>query len=165
MPAVSPNASSISGIFIHRTADMIASFGPLGFSAGLSLSCPRLPGRYEPMHGLRYGEVLHPRGSCESPMHSWKSGISGPARSAEVPGEVADHVARVVLDAVNERRLAPPQHRQAERVQARAVGDHAAVMAQAPLAVDHGHVEPAVLGPEAGGPHDRTDLTAPQVKL
>ena len=33
------------------------------------------------------------------------------------------------------------------------------------LRVDHGHVEPAVVGPEARGPHDRADLAAAQVEL
>ena len=74
------------------------------------------------------------------------------------------HLARVVLDAADERGPAPPQHGQPQRVEPRAV-DHAALVPQVALRVDHGHVQPAVIGPEARRPHDRADLAAAQVEL
>ena len=75
-----------------------------------------------------------------------------------------DHLTRVVLDTVNERRLAAPQHGDPQSVKSRAV-DHAALVAQLGLRVDHRHVEPRIIGPESRRPHDRADLAAPQVKL
>ena len=75
-----------------------------------------------------------------------------------------DHLTRVVLDAVDERRLAPPQHGQSEGVQAGAVDD-AAVVAELALRVDDGHVEPPVVGPKARRPDDRADLAAAEVEL
>ena len=50
-----------------------------------------------------------------------------------MPVELVDHLARVVLDAVEERGLAPPQHGQAQGVEAGAVDD-AAVVAKLPFA-------------------------------
>ena len=75
-----------------------------------------------------------------------------------------DHLTRVVLDAVDERRLAPPEHGQPEGVQTGAVDD-AAVVAEPPLGIDHGHVEPPVIGPKPRRPDDRADLAAPEVEL
>jgi hypothetical protein len=83
--------------------------------------------------------------------------------AGQVIGEVVDDLARVVFHAVNERRLAPSQHGQAKRVKPRAA-DHAALVAKLALRVDHGHVEPLVVGAETSRPHDRTDLAAAQVK-
>ena len=66
----------------------------------------------------------------------------------QVPAEVIDHLTSVVLDAVDERGLAPPQDGQAQGVQARAV-DGTAVVAEMALRVDDRHVEPPVVGPES----------------
>src|SRR6266700_3811122 len=79
-------------------------------------------------------------------------------------GEVPDDLAGVVFDAADERGLAPPEHGQPERVQARAA-DNAALVAQLALRVEHGHVEPPVVRPKAGRPHDRADLPPGEVKL
>src|ERR1700722_10939071 len=57
---------------------------------------------------------------------------AGASRLAQVPREVVDYLPRVVLDAVNEGGLAPPQHRQPERIQSWAV-NHTAVVAQLAL--------------------------------
>src|SRR5262249_11418579 len=77
--------------------------------------------------------------------------------------QAIDHVARVVLDAADERRLASAKHRQAKRVQTWTVDD--AVVAEVALRIDDRHVEPAVLGPIAGRPHDRSDLAGSEVEL
>ena len=53
--------------------------------------------------------------------------------TAQVFREVIDHLTRIVLDPVDERGLAPPQHRQAQRVQPRDFDD-SAVVAQLSLA-------------------------------
>src|SRR6516225_5574389 len=78
-------------------------------------------------------------------------------RSA-VPGqvsrEVIDDLSRIVFDAVDERGRAPPQDGQSQGVQAGAVDD-AAVVAKLALPVDDGHVEPPIVRPEPGCPHDR----------
>ena len=55
------------------------------------------------------------------------------------------------------------EHRHAEEVESGGVGDHAAVVADAAGAVTHGDVEPGVVGPEAGRPQHRGDLSAGQV--
>src|SRR5215510_10080302 len=83
--------------------------------------------------------------------------------AGQVPGEMVDHVARVVLDAVDERGLAPPEHRQAEGVHTRAV-DGAAVVAQLTLRVDDRYVEPPVVGPVTRCPDNRPDLTAAEIE-
>src|ERR1700722_15513210 len=77
---------------------------------------------------------------------------------------MVDDLPRVVLDAVDERGLAPPQHGKPERVQSRAVDD-TAVVPQLALRVEHRDVEPPVAGAEARRPDDRRDLAAAQVEL
>src|SRR5580658_4480121 len=84
--------------------------------------------------------------------------------AGQVPGQVIDDCPRVVFDAADERRPAPAQDGQPESVQARA-RDHAALVLQLALRVEYGHVEPAIVRPVAGGPHDRADLPAAQVNL
>src|SRR5580704_15374744 len=90
--------------------------------------------------------------------------LPGSPPYGQVPREVADHLAGVVLDTGDERGPAPPQDGQPQGVQSRA-GDHAALVVQLALGVDHRHVEPPVVGPEPGRPHDRGDLATCQVKL
>src|SRR4030095_16183548 len=80
-------------------------------------------------------------------------------RTRQVPGKVLRHVARIVFDAVNERRLAPAQHREPECIQAWTLDD-AAIVLQGSLLVDDRDVQPAVIRPKPGRPHDRTDLAA-----
>src|SRR5690348_1528715 len=82
----------------------------------------------------------------------------------QVAHEVSHEVAGIVLRAVNERRFATPQHRQSNGIHAGGVGDEATVVAQLALAVVDRNVEPAIVGAEAGGPDDRTDLAAAQVE-
>ena len=84
-----------------------------------------------------------------------------PACAGQIPAEVIDDVARVVLDAVDEGRLAPAQHRQAQRVHPGRL-DHAAVVAQLALLVQHRHVQPAVVGTEPGRPHDADESPPPR---
>ena len=81
----------------------------------------------------------------------------------ELVDEVVDEVDRIVLRAVDEARLATPQEVEPDPVEARRIDDHAAVVAHQALAIEHRHVEPRVVGTEAGGPHDRADLAAAQV--
>ena len=89
-------------------------------------------------------------------------------RCATSPGQVrrkvVDDLSRVVLDAMDERGLAAPQHRQAERIESRAV-DHSAVVSELALRVDDRYVEPRVVGPIAGRPHHRADLATLQIEL
>src|ERR1700684_2955828 len=82
----------------------------------------------------------------------------------QVPAELADHLARVVLDAAQERGLAPPQYGQAQGVQAGTL-DGAAIVPELAPRVEDRHVEQAVVGPEPGRPEDRPDLIAAQVEL
>src|SRR5215475_3540610 len=106
-----------------RTFHWARAQGPLPPMAVLSLSRTRL-------------------GYCPEPA---LTGYPASPRSRqtvrEVPAKVIDHVACVVLDAMDERGLAPPQHGQAEGVHAGAVDD-SAVVANVALRVDHRHVEP-----------------------
>src|SRR5690349_16326634 len=83
---------------------------------------------------------------------------------AEESSQVCDHLARVVFDAVDERRLAPAEHRQAEGVHARALHD-AAVVPEMALVVHDGHVQPAVVRAIAGRPDDGTELIAREIDL
>ena len=62
-------------------------------------------------------------------------------------------VGGVVLGAVDEARLAAAEERRPEVVHAGGVDD-AAVVAQAPGAVEHRQLEPGEVGPEARCPHD-----------
>src|SRR5688572_30926044 len=85
-------------------------------------------------------------------------------RHAEISGEVVHQFARVVFGAVNETRLATPQDRQAQRIEAGRIDD-AAVVAQLSLGVEDRHVEPAVVRAKPGRPDDRLGLALPQVEL
>src|ERR1700742_4590804 len=77
---------------------------------------------------------------------------------------MVDHLAGVVLNAVDEGRLAPAKNGQAQGVESR-TREYAAVVLELTFRVDHGYVEPRVVGPVAGRPHDRADLTAAEVEL
>ncbi len=83
---------------------------------------------------------------------------SGPA--AEERKEVAGQGVGVVSCAVDVGGGPRAEHRQAEDVEAGGLGDHAAVVADAPAAVAHRDVEPGVVGPEARCPQDGSDLPA-----
>ena len=61
-----------------------------------------------------------------------------PRSSAHKPGQVIDHVARVVFNSVNEARLAAPEYWQPERIQPWGVDDTAFVT-QVPFLIDHRH--------------------------
>ena len=65
--------------------------------------------------------------------------------------------AGVVLDPAHQRRAAGVLPGQAEEVEAGDVGD-AAAMAQAPVLVEDGQLDPRVVGAEAGRPDDGVDL-------
>src|ERR1700722_15191073 len=106
MPVISPNASTISGIFIHRTADMITSLGPLGFPQAFRCHVQGCPADISPSIDCAMPEFciravpMHRLCMREKP---GKTGISRPRGPAEVPGEVPGHRARVVFDAADER--------------------------------------------------------------
>src|SRR5688572_2308917 len=100
-------------------------------------------------------------GRCHCRRHD-ASVASSPPR--EVAGEVIDELPRIVLDAVDEARFPPPQHRQPEHVHPRTVDD-SAVMPQVAFLIDDRHVQPAVVRPESRCPYDRADLTVAQIDL
>ena len=82
-----------------------------------------------------------------------------PGACGEVAGEVIDHVARVVLGAVDEGRLAAPEHRQADRVQPRRIDD-AAVVPQVALCDRPPARRASCSRAKSGRPDDRPDLAA-----
>src|SRR5262245_32884955 len=82
----------------------------------------------------------------------------------EVPFEMIDDIAGIVFGAVDERGLASPQNRQADRVQTRRLDD-ATVVAQIAFAIEHRHVKPAVVGMKSRCPDDRSYLAVPQIEL
>ena len=84
--------------------------------------------------------------------------------AGQVAGEVLDHVARIILSAVDETGLTTSEHRETDGVETRGV-DHAAVVAQAPFSIEHRHIEPAVVRAKTGRPHDRADRAAGQVQF
>ena len=73
-----------------------------------------------------------------------------------------DDIPRVVLGAVDERRLAAAEHRQADGVEAGAGESrrHAATG----LGVDHRYVEPAIVGLKPVAQDDRADLAAREMR-
>src|SRR5262252_2537638 len=77
---------------------------------------------------------------------------------------MSDDVARIVLRADDERRLAPPQHRQSYRVHPGGVRHHTAVVAQLALAGEDRHLEPAIVRTKSGRPDDRADLAVSQIE-
>ena len=119
--------------------------GPLGRLARLHRALHRLQRAARPAAPTD----ARPSPACTRPTRQRSPSTAGwwPTPSARLPRtsarlsrreyarEVLDHLARVVLDAVDERGLASPQHGQPERVQTRAV-DHAALVAQVTLRVD-----------------------------
>src|SRR5579862_2952273 len=87
-----------------------------------------------------------------------------PAAIGEMTREVADEIACVVLGAVNEGRFATPQYRQTDRVHPGGFGNDSAVMAQLALAIEHRHLEPAIVGTKSRSPDERADLATAQVE-
>ena len=75
-----------------------------------------------------------------------------------------DEVARVILGAVDERGLASPEDGQPDGIQPRRV-DHSSIVPQVALAIDHRHVEPAVVGAKPGCPENGPDRATPEVKM
>ena len=73
------------------------------------------------------------------------------------------NITNVVLDAMDEARLAAAQHRQAQYIQSRSVDD-AAIVPQVTLAVEHGYVEQTVIGAKPGRPDDCSNTGACQVE-
>ena len=72
-------------------------------------------------------------------------------------------VAGIGRGPIDERRLAPAHERQTHDVHAPR-GHDAAGVAHAALAVEHGHVQPGVIGPEAGRPDDRLDAAVAEIE-
>src|SRR5216683_954171 len=85
-------------------------------------------------------------------------------RIGEVSGEVIDQVARVVLRAMDEGRLASPEDGQSDGIQPWHI-DNAAIVPQVAFTIDHRNIEPAVVRPKSGCPDDGSDLAAPQVEI
>ena len=83
--------------------------------------------------------------------------------ACQIPGEMIDYIARVILRTMNETRLAPAKDGQPQSVHPRCIDD-ASVVSQVTLVIDHRHVEPAILRTKAGRPQDRADLAIPQVE-
>ena len=77
--------------------------------------------------------------------------------------QVVGELAGVGPRAVDVRRAARPHGRQAEHVETGPVDD-AAVVADPATPVEHGHLEPGVIGAGAGGPQDRADPGGAQVE-
>src|SRR5678815_3019536 len=72
-------------------------------------------------------------------------------------------LADVVLRAMDEARLASAHEVEAEHIKARCVDD-SAVVAQAPLAIKHRHVQPAKIRMKARRPEDRADAAVRQIE-
>jgi hypothetical protein len=85
------------------------------------------------------------------------------SRAGEVGGEVIDDVARIILRAMDERRLAAAEDGQPDGIEPWRIDD-SAVVPQVALAIDDGNVEPAVVGAKPGGPDDGTNLATPEVE-
>ena len=98
---------------------------------------------------------------CETKNTTAPSIGHGPA--VKVAHEMIAEIARIVAGAVDQRRLATPQELHAHQVHARRV-DHAAVVTDAALAIEHGDVQPRQIGAVAGRPDDRADAGAGEVQ-
>ena len=72
---------------------------------------------------------------------------------------------RVVRSAGDVAGAACAQQAAAEQVHARSVGDDAAVVTDSALVVEHRHVEPRMVGAEAGRPQDGADVAPAQIDL
>src|SRR6266567_9337529 len=83
--------------------------------------------------------------------------------ACQIAGEMIDHISRVILRAINETRFASAKDGQPQSIHPRCIDD-ASVVSQVTLAIDHRHVEPAILRTKTGRPQDRTDLAIPQVE-
>ena len=73
-----------------------------------------------------------------------------------------DDLSRIALCPVNKARLPAPQHGQTERVHPWTPHDTAIVLEMSLLIR---HVQPTVVWPKAGRPHDRADFAASQIDL
>ncbi len=71
-------------------------------------------------------------------------------------------IARVVAGAVEEDGFAAAQEWHAHQVHAGRVDD-AAVVTDLALAIEHRHIEPRIVGAEAGRPDDRPDVSAGEI--
>ena len=74
-----------------------------------------------------------------------------------------DDLPGVVLGAVDEARLPAAQEVQPDPVQPGGLRDHAAVVADLALAIDHRDVQPRVVGAEPGGPEHRLEALGDEV--
>ena len=61
-------------------------------------------------------------------------------------------VTGVVSGAMDEARLAPPQHVQPDSIETRRLGDNSCVMSQTSLTVQDPGVEPRIVGAESRSP-------------
>ena len=84
--------------------------------------------------------------------------------AGEVAGEVIGQVARVILGAVDEGRLAAPEKGQSDGIQAWRI-DNSAIMPQLALGIHDRNIEPAIVGAKPGRPDDGTDLATPEGEI
>ena len=87
-----------------------------------------------------------------------------PCRRSQIPGKVIDDLTRVVFGTMDERRLPSSKDRQPKRIQAWRIDD-ASLVPQVSFVINHRHVQPAVIRSESRRPHDRTELSVPQIEL
>ncbi len=72
-------------------------------------------------------------------------------------------IARVIANAIDQRRFAAAQELIAEEIGARCILNNTAIVACTALAVEDGQVEPGIIRVVACRPDDRIDLAACQV--
>src|SRR5829696_1484186 len=85
--------------------------------------------------------------------------------AVEVPMEVVGELGSVAVGAGDVAAAPPTQHAETEHVRAGRLGDDAAVVTDVAAVVEHGQVDPAMVGTEAGGPDDRANSLCLQVDL
>src|SRR5262245_53395784 len=80
----------------------------------------------------------------------------------EVRRQMSAQIARVVARTIDECGFAPPEERDPHHVEAGAL-DHAAVVLDAALAIEHRHLEPGIVGTVTRGPDHRLDFAAREI--
>src|SRR4051812_42047400 len=69
----------------------------------------------------------------------------------------------VVANAVDQAGLAPPEERHAHQIQSGRFND-TSIVADTTLVIEDRYMQPGVIGPEAGCPHDGFDAPAGQIE-
>lgn len=63
---------------------------------------------------------------------------------------------------MDEARFSPSEDRKSSDIEARGI-DNTPIVAKTTFPIENWHVKPIVVGPETGGPHNRTDLAAGEI--